>query len=91
MGTVISLADKSTAWLAPSVAAARQGVEVLRATWQAMAAAGKRPEDIDVSDPDAIDWQRIADVLLTMAEFERWALSGRAAEREVPGRGPVAN
>jgi hypothetical protein len=76
MGTVISLADKSTAWLAPSVAAARQGAEVLRATWEAMAAAGNLPGDIDVSDPGAIDWQRIADVLLTMAEFEQRVLMG---------------
>jgi hypothetical protein len=77
MGTVISLADKSTAWLARSVAAACQGPRMLRSTWQAMAAAGKLPEDIDVSDPDAIDWERIADVLLTMAEFERCGLMGK--------------
>ena len=70
------LTDENTDWLAPSVAAARQGPGVLRATWVEMAAAGTLPGDIDVSDPDAVDWQRITDVLLTMAEFERLALAG---------------
>ena len=41
-----------------------------------MAAAGTLPRDIDVSDPDAVDWERITDVLLTMAEFERLACVG---------------
>jgi len=76
METVISLTDENTDWLTPSVAAARQGSEVLRATWKAMAAAGTLPRDIDVSDPDAVDWERITDVLLTMAEFERLACVG---------------
>lgn len=40
------------------------------------------PRDIDVSDPDAVDWQRIADVLVTMAEFERLARAG-----ELPDEG----
>jgi hypothetical protein len=69
--------EENTDWLAPSVAAARQGPEVLCATWKAMAAAGTLPSDIDISDPGAIDWERIADVLLTMAEFERCALLGK--------------
>jgi len=76
MGTITSLTDENTDWLAPSIAAARQGPEVLRATWQAMAAAGTLPRDIDISDPGAIDWERIVEVLLTMAEFERLALVG---------------
>ena len=76
MGTLILPTEENTDWLAPSVAAARQGPEVLCATWKAMAAAGTLPSDIDMSDPGAIDWQRITDVLLTMAEFERWALQG---------------
>jgi len=81
-GAVILLAEEDTDWLAPSVAAARQGPEVLCVTWKAMAAAGALPGDIDVSDLGAIDWQRIADVLLTMAEFDRWAPQG-----ELPNAG----
>jgi hypothetical protein len=74
MGTATSLTKENTDWLAPSVAAARQGPKVLCATWKAMAAAGTLPPDIDVSDPGAGDWERITDVILTTAEFERWAL-----------------
>jgi hypothetical protein len=77
MGALILPTEENTDWLAPSVAAARQGPEGLRATWQAMAAAGTLPRDIDISDPSTIDWERIADVLLTMAELERCALLGK--------------
>jgi hypothetical protein len=64
---------------------------VLCATWQAKAAAGTLPSDIDISDPGAIDWQRITDVLLTTAAFERCALLGKLPEaglwcRDATGR-----
>jgi len=45
-----------------------------------MAAAGTLPGDIDVSDLDAVDWERITDVLVTMAEFERRALTGELSD-----------
>jgi len=91
------LTEGDTDWLAPSVAAARQGPEVLCASWKSMAAAGTLPSDIDISDPGAIDWKRITDVLLAMAEFERQALMGELPEGrcliEIPlptGPGPLS-
>jgi hypothetical protein len=91
MGALILPTQENTDRLAPSVAAARQGPEVLCATWQAMAAAGTLPSDIDISEPAGIDWQQITDVLLTMAEFERCALLGKLPEaglwcRDATGR-----
>ena len=46
----------------------------LRALWERLAAAGKLPQDIDISDPNAVDWERIADVLLAMEAFQEWVV-----------------
>ena len=64
---------------------------MLCAAWQAMAAAGTLPSDIELSEPAGIDWQQITDVLLTMAAFERCALLGKLPEaglwcRDATGR-----
>jgi hypothetical protein len=70
MGTGNSHTDEDTEWLEVSVIAAHQGPDALRALWERLAAAGKLPEDIDISDPDTVDWERITDVLLAMVAFE---------------------
>ena len=74
MGTGNSHTDEDTEWLEVSLIAAHQGADALRVLWQRLAAAGKLPQDIDISDPDAVDWERITDVLLTMAAFEQRVL-----------------
>ena len=58
MGTGNSHTDEDTEWLKMSVIAAHQGSEALRALWERLAATGKLPEDIDISDPDTVDWER---------------------------------
>ena len=59
-----------------SLIAAYQGADALRALWERLATAGRLPHDIDISDPDAVDWERITDVLLAMEAFERWLRRG---------------
>ena len=70
MGTGNSHTDEDTEWLEVSVIAAHQGPDALRALWERLATAGKLPHDIDISDPDTVDWERITDVLLAMVAFE---------------------
>ena len=72
MGTGNSHTDANTEWLELGLIAAYQGADALRALWERLASVGKLPHDIDISDPDAVDWERITDVLVAMEAFERW-------------------
>ena len=76
MGTGNSHTDENTEWLELGLIAAYQGPDALRALWMRLATAGKLPHDIDISDPDSVDWERITDVLLAMEAFERWLRRG---------------
>ena len=76
MGTGNSHTDANTEWLELGLIAAHQGADALRALWERLATAGKLPHDIDISDPDSVDWERITDVLLAMEAFEQWLLRG---------------
>ena len=74
MGSGNSHTDESTEWLDVSLVAAYQGADALRALWERLATTGKLPQDIDISDPETVDWERIADVLLAMEAFEQWVV-----------------
>ena len=71
MATGNSHTDANTEWLELGLIAAHQGADALRALWMRLATAGKLPHDIDISDPDSVDWERITDVLLAMEAFEQ--------------------
>ena len=71
MGTEKPHTDANTEWLELGLIAAHQGADALRALWMRLATAGKLPHDIDISDPDSVDWERITDVLLAMEAFEQ--------------------
>ena len=74
MGTGNSHTNANTEWLALSLIAAYQGADALRALWERLATAGRLPHDIDISDPDSVDWERITDVLLAMEAFQEWVV-----------------
>ena len=71
MGSGNSRTDANTEGLELGLIAAYQGADALRVLWLRLATAGKLPQDIDISDPDSVDSERITDVLLAMEAFEQ--------------------